>query len=418
MVTKKKVEKPPNTYYDLVYRSRTMYTSHHIPVRVALRNSKTYNTYAYFEAYIIAPAVPDENPEKKKTEAKIISLPTGMKHDVWIAQSRIYPTGRSMMQLDSEKLVEVPAVIGQDYEEFWPVPLKWSKSGQLDIMKTHPNSKWTEDELQSLLGRGPNDSHKPANLKVGECIFPTGSSRRCRITNKVQPTYQLEELVTLQAELIDGCRTLKEVTADYQNCQKCPLGDIRRKRGAHLVFGRGSEKAVGMIIAESPWEQEERDNIPLHPEAPAGSVLHSVMKEQKLYQHEWYLTNAIICRPLKNPGAGLEKNKPSIGDIKACSARLKETLRIVSPKLVVLLGKTAYRAWFGKDPDGVFKSEGWVSIPFGETGKVTNYHVYFVRHPSSIARDTGTEREVHSKKKYREHWTQIARKYKELCQLQ
>jgi len=413
MAAKKIKDLPPTKYYDLIYKTRADYTSHFIPTRIAIHNKKRELVF-YLEAYLIAPSIPAEDPSSVTVENKIISLPEGMKNEVRIRQDKIYPTGRLMTKLDPKTLKEVSAIIGEDHREFWPKPLKWLERTRIELLKTHPGAEWTLDELQSLLGRGPSDLASEVDLGIGKYIHKTENTRKCRITTKTTETYTLEKPMTKTTTLIEKRRSLAEIEKEYESCTRCPLGDIRRSRHANLVFGRGSETATGMIIAESPWEQEERDKIPLHPSAPAGGVLAKIMQEMKLVQHEWYLTNAVVCRPLKNPGAPLSANKPSVSDIRACSTRLKETLRRVSPKLVVLMGAVAYRAWFGKDPEGVLKTEGWVSVPHKHSGKVVNYHVYFIRHPSYVARSLGTSGEERCKKEYREHWMKIARKYKEL----
>jgi DNA polymerase len=397
MATKaEEIVEKPRTYYELIYRRRHSWVGHFIPIRI-----KWYGLY--LEGYLATPGKPDE--EGKPTKAipvKIAYLPTVCRDTEWVKDvSVIYPTARILTKFENGELID--GRIGDDLEEFMPPPLHVTKRSLDTLVRCLGNRKWTSFELASLFGRKPEDMDKIIDkskdlLEVGD--------KYCLVTGKKEKAYSVG---------MPQPKSLVELEKQYEQCRACQLGELRAERNANLVFGRGSQNALAMVIAESPWELEERDKKPLHPDAPAGNVLYRVMNKVGLNQDEWYLTNAVICRPLLHPGGPLEKNKPTMEHMNACSLRLKETLRSISPRLVVLLGSHAYQAWFGyPPPGGVGKSAGWVSAKDGASILPTNYHVYFIHHPSYVARMSGTKGEYEVQRMYIDHWEQIAKAYKEI----
>lgn len=314
--------------------------------------------------------------------------------------------------MDREKSETVDSPIA--WHSTYAPPPKRVTEGMLGKIEHYlPGQEWTLFELLALFGR----PWTMAGVMLAKCKDLSESGVKfCLITGEEQISYRIGKVVIVSnTPPIDINDTVVTLEKEFESCTLCQLGDIRKERGANLVFGRGNANATGMIIAESPWEKEEKDKKPLHPEAPAGSVLYRVMKKVGLSQDNWYLTNVVICRPLLEPKGPLSKNKPKTEHIHACSSRLKRTLHAVAPKLVVLLGTHAYQGWFGHPPEGgVGKNIGWVTTTNKDTGNAVNYHVFFTYHPSYISRKEDMQGAREAQRLYLEHWQTIAQAFREL----
>ena len=409
--TKRKVQpqtedEGPRTYYEALWKERLNWTGHFIPIRIQRWD-------LYLEAYIISPPVPGQNLSRQHVPVKLAVLPSETNDTIHVPLSEIYPSARRLHRASQEAGGIVETKVATVTAEFQPPPKKVSEATLKKLEYHLPGYKWTLFELMAMFGRPWN----MAAVMLGKCKdISLSGDKYCMITGEKQAAYRIGQVVTIkEGPIFSPTETVHQLEAEYEGCTLCKLGTLRKARGANLVFGRGASVAEGMIIAESPWEVEERDKKPLHPEAPAGGVLYRVMKKVGLSQDEWYLTNSVICRPLLDPKAPISKNKPKTEHLHACNARLKRTVRAVSPKIVVLLGIHAYQAWFGHPPEGgVGKNIGWVTTRNKDTRNAVNYFVFFTYHPSYIARKEGTTGSRDAQRLYLEHWTTIAQAFKEM----
>jgi DNA polymerase len=409
-------------YYTALWKKRLGWTQHFIPVRA--RHQLAGREYFYFEGYLLAPAKVWENEEEEKQSVpiKLATLPTTRYDSIHVHYSNIYPTSRRITKLDDETEEIVPVTEELAIEDkYQPTHKVRSTVKNLqDLEDRLPGRDWTLRELQSAFNNNLSDS-------ILKTLVPTGKERNCQLDQTLEKTFflrepekeletfTLEELSEKNKDLVpaaDKQSTLRKLCTEYNSCTRCELGVDRLSRRANLVFGRGSVDATGIIIAESPWEQEERDNKPLHPNAPAGGKLYEVMSKVGMNQDDWFLTNSVICRPYLNKGAGPDKNKPTQEHIDACSSRLKQTLQIVQPKIVVLLGKIAYEAWFREEPGTIKDAKGWVHKTYDGSNPI-NYYVYFTYHPSYIQRQKGTWAKG-IEENYISDWKEIAAKFNEL----
>lgn len=64
------------------------------------------------------------------------------------------------------------------------------------------------------------------------------------------------------------------------------------------------------------------------------------------FRERWYVTSIGKCYPGRAPGSSVDK-PPSRAEIERWSPVLREELRLVAPRLVVLVGGTAHRYAFG-----------------------------------------------------------------------
>lgn len=119
--------------------------------------------------------------------------------------------------------------------------------------------------------------------------------------------------------------SLKKKVCD---CQKCPLHTTRTQ----TVFARGSESAQVMIIGEAPGFYEDKAGKPFV--GKAGGLLDKMLASIGLGEESVYIANVLKCRPPNN-------RDPVEDEIKACTTYLMQQIDILSPKLILALGRFA-----------------------------------------------------------------------------
>lgn len=108
-------------------------------------------------------------------------------------------------------------------------------------------------------------------------------------------------------------------------CFHCPLANTR----TNVVFGDGNEQAELMFIGEGPGADEDAQGIPFV--GKAGELLTKMIRAMRYDRSEVYIANIVKCRP---PG----NRNPSDEEAAACIPFLKNQIRLVKPKAIVLLG--------------------------------------------------------------------------------
>ena len=131
---------------------------------------------------------------------------------------------------------------------------------------------------------------------------------------------------------------LRELAA---GCRNCPLW----KNATQTVFGEGPRKARYMIVGEQPGDREDREGRPFV--GPAGKLLDRALEEAGIERGKVWVTNAVKHFKWIPRGKVRLHQKPSAGEIDACTPWLEAELRRVVPEVVILLGATAARALLG-----------------------------------------------------------------------
>jgi len=124
---------------------------------------------------------------------------------------------------------------------------------------------------------------------------------------------------------------LEQLQSFYQaikGCMKCPLGATR----TNFVFGAGSGKAKLMLIGEAPGRDEDLKGIPFV--GRAGQLLTLMLQSINLKREEVFIANVLKCRPPNN-------RDPQPDEIEKCEPYLLTQIKMISPKLIVALGRIA-----------------------------------------------------------------------------
>src|SRR5947199_4770135 len=132
--------------------------------------------------------------------------------------------------------------------------------------------------------------------------------------------------------------TVREAAND---CTACHL----YKRATQTVFGEGPKKAPIVLIGEQPGDYEDVAGKPFV--GPAGKIMDRALEEAGIDRKKVYVTNAVKHFKWEPRGKRRIHQKPNAREIAACRPWLEAELRLVKPKLLVVLGATAAQTIFG-----------------------------------------------------------------------
>jgi DNA polymerase len=121
---------------------------------------------------------------------------------------------------------------------------------------------------------------------------------------------------------------LKSYYHEIKGCMKCALGATR----THFVFGVGSSEADLMLIGEAPGRDEDLKGIPFV--GRAGQLLTLMLQSINLKREEVFIANVLKCRPPNN-------RDPQPDEIEKCEPYLLKQIEMISPRLIVTLGRFA-----------------------------------------------------------------------------
>ena len=123
--------------------------------------------------------------------------------------------------------------------------------------------------------------------------------------------------------------TLEELRAAIGDCRRCKLCSGR----THLVFGVGNPRAKLMFVGEGPGRDEDLQGEPFV--GRAGQLLTDIItKGIGLRREDVYIANVVKCRPPDN-------RNPEPDEVAACEPFLKKQIELISPEIIVGLGKFA-----------------------------------------------------------------------------
>lgn len=132
------------------------------------------------------------------------------------------------------------------------------------------------------------------------------------------------------AEETESDVAIERLAAVIGECRKCPLWEDTH----HAVPGEGNPRADLMLIGEAPGKQEDLTGRPFV--GRAGRLLEGLLAGIGLSRDDVFIANIVKHRPPGNRDPGEE-------EIRACTPYLEEQIRIVGPKVIVMLGRHSSR---------------------------------------------------------------------------
>lgn len=127
-------------------------------------------------------------------------------------------------------------------------------------------------------------------------------------------------------------KSLSEIDSEIKACTKCGLCKQRN----NTVPGEGPADASILIIAEGPGAEEDATGRPFV--GRSGMLLRRTLSSLGM---NVFIANVVKCRPPQN-------RKPTPAESETCKPYLLEQIKIINPKVIILLGNTALEAILGE----------------------------------------------------------------------
>ncbi|HMK60670.1 MAG TPA: uracil-DNA glycosylase [Dissulfurispiraceae bacterium] len=152
----------------------------------------------------------------------------------------------------------------------------------------------------------------------------------------IQPIEQSDTLVrhaedqTACIAVQDKALALQALRQEIGDCTRCPLSKGR----TNIVFGEGNADARIMFIGEAPGREEDIQARPFV--GDAGQLLTKLIdkmgEKSGFGRKDVYIANIVKCRPPQN-------RDPREDESRVCSQFLQRQVEIVSPEVIVALGR-------------------------------------------------------------------------------
>lgn len=219
------------------------------------------------------------------------------------------------------------------------------------------------------VARQPSASVRPASV-ASSSARPVGGSSLLGCLASFNALRGAERQV-MPATREEKAAALEQLRIRASSCRMCRLGGVRRD----IVWGSGPCDASIVFVAAggNPNELEMGRIMP----GEAGVLLDRIISAMAKLHPEAaperiYMTNVIKCASFPA--------KPEMREVaKCCLNILREEIRIISPKVVVVWGPLAYQAMFG--------GAGQVSQARGMVQKFENIPAVVTHHPLEILKN-------------------------------
>jgi DNA polymerase len=121
----------------------------------------------------------------------------------------------------------------------------------------------------------------------------------------------------------------EQMKEGLQQCERCGLCRTRTQ----AVWGVGNPKSQVLLVGEAPGRMEDEQGEPFV--GRSGQLLDKMLAVVDLDRRKnIYITNIVKCRPPEN-------RDPAPEEVAACLDYLREQVRILSPKIIVCLGRVS-----------------------------------------------------------------------------
>ena len=127
---------------------------------------------------------------------------------------------------------------------------------------------------------------------------------------------------------------LQSVKENVIKCTKCDLCKTR----INAVPGKGNFQSDVIFVGEAPGKNEDQNGEPFI--GVAGKKLSVALEEAGVSRDDVYITNIVKCRPPNN-------RVPTTNERDTCKEYLKQEIAIIKPKLICILGNTAFNSILG-----------------------------------------------------------------------
>src|SRR5918912_3975527 len=128
--------------------------------------------------------------------------------------------------------------------------------------------------------------------------------------------------------------SLEKIAGEVIGCPLCKLSRTRK----NAVPGEGQVSAKLMFIGEAPGKNEDLKGKPFV--GAAGRILDQALEKAGIERSKVFITNVVKCRPPSN-------RVPEEDERTACRPYLQRQISVITPKILCVLGSTAYASILG-----------------------------------------------------------------------
>jgi DNA polymerase len=157
---------------------------------------------------------------------------------------------------------------------------------------------------------------------------------------------------------------LAQIDRAVKTCHGCRLW----RTATHAVPGEGSFKATIMFVGEGPGYHEDKLGRPFV--GRAGSLLDRLLLRNEMKREEVFITNVVKHRPPDN-------RAPMKDEARACLPFLIQQIKVINPKIIVTLGRSALEVFLKDRPIGEMHGQGF---------KLGNRVIFPLYHPAAALR--------------------------------
>jgi len=177
--------------------------------------------------------------------------------------------------------------------------------------------------------------------------------------------------ITVKREEWEFTESIYDLNNLICNCQKCELGKTR----TNFVFGVGNPNADIVLIGEAPGADEDAQGEPFV--GRAGQLLNKILDATGFKREEVFICNILKCRP---PG----NRNPVPEEIEKCRPYLEKQLKLINPKLILLLGRVA--------AESLLKTKEPLARLRGRIHDYKGWKVMITFHPAALLRNPNWKR--------------------------
>ena len=128
--------------------------------------------------------------------------------------------------------------------------------------------------------------------------------------------------------------SIESIKQQVIKCTKCGLCKTR----TNSVPGKGNFESDVIFVGEAPGRNEDKNGEPFV--GVAGKKLSAALEGVGVSRETVYITNVVKCRPPNN-------RVPNTIERDTCKDYLKQEIAIIKPKIICILGNTAYNSILG-----------------------------------------------------------------------
>ena len=174
----------------------------------------------------------------------------------------------------------------------------------------------------------------------------------------------------LSGDKAENLDKLKKSILSLNNC------DLKRQ-AKNIVFSDGNPNSKIMLIGEAPGAEEDKQGKPFVGEA--GKLLDKMLSFIDLKREKnFYVTNILYWRP---PG----NRTPNNQEISQCLESTIEHIKIIKPKLIILVGGIAAKTLL-KSQEGITKIRETSHYYYSDNDK-TKIYTKAIFHPAYLLKN-------------------------------